>query len=162
MRIIQPASLVWIFHENALASATPSPKERTWVSERTTIKWSKHLTFRRLPAAGCRELQLLAATTDMGVLPGVLGCRLLRRTVPGTPRNQHPAVARWHTHLRGLATAIHEISGLKRQAGLSSFLSPEHPSRVFLRTTNLSFSLAAPGRARFLLIFFVVFFISLV
>jgi hypothetical protein len=29
----------------------------------------------------------------------------------GTPRNQHPAVARWHTHLRGLATAIHEISG---------------------------------------------------
>ena len=30
----------------------------------------------------------------------------------GTPRNPHPAVARWHTHLRGLATAIHEISGL--------------------------------------------------
>ncbi len=31
----------------------------------------------------------------------------------GTPRNQHPAVARWHAHLRGLATAIHEISGLE-------------------------------------------------
>jgi hypothetical protein len=31
----------------------------------------------------------------------------------GTPRTQHPAVARWHTHLCGLATAIHEISGLK-------------------------------------------------
>jgi hypothetical protein len=30
----------------------------------------------------------------------------------GTPRNQHPAVARWHAHLRGLTTAIHEISGL--------------------------------------------------
>ena len=30
----------------------------------------------------------------------------------GTPRNQHPAIARWHGHLRGLATAIHEISGL--------------------------------------------------
>ena len=30
----------------------------------------------------------------------------------GTPRNQHPAVARWHAHLRGLATAIHEISRL--------------------------------------------------
>ena len=30
----------------------------------------------------------------------------------GTPRNQHPAVARWQAHLRGLATAIHEISGL--------------------------------------------------
>ncbi|MDH3803637.1 MAG: hypothetical protein OEU80_16325, partial [Deltaproteobacteria bacterium] len=46
------------------------------------------------------------------VLPGVLVCRYLRRTVQGTPRNQHPAVARWHAHLRGLATAIHEISGL--------------------------------------------------
>ena len=54
----------------------------------------------------------LAATTDMAVLPGVLGCRILRRTVLGTPRNQHPAVARWHAHLRGLATAIHEISRL--------------------------------------------------
>src|SRR5210317_2020936 len=32
----------------------------------------------------------------------------------GTPRNQHPAVARWQAHLRGLATAIHEISGLIR------------------------------------------------
>ena len=31
----------------------------------------------------------------------------------GTPRNQHPAVARWYTHLRGLATAIHKISGLE-------------------------------------------------
>ena len=31
----------------------------------------------------------------------------------GTPRNQHPAVARWHVHLRDLATAIHEISGLQ-------------------------------------------------
>jgi len=31
----------------------------------------------------------------------------------GTPRNQHPAVARWHNHLRGLATAVHEISGLE-------------------------------------------------
>ena len=30
----------------------------------------------------------------------------------GTPRNQHPAVVRWHAHLRGLATAIHEKSGL--------------------------------------------------
>ena len=30
----------------------------------------------------------------------------------GTPRVQHPAAARWHPHLHGLATAIHEISGL--------------------------------------------------
>ena len=31
----------------------------------------------------------------------------------GTPLNQHPAVARWHAHLRDLATAIHEVSGLR-------------------------------------------------
>jgi hypothetical protein len=31
----------------------------------------------------------------------------------GTPRDQHPAVAWWHAHLRGLATAIHETSGLE-------------------------------------------------
>jgi hypothetical protein len=30
----------------------------------------------------------------------------------GTPRDQLLAVARWHNHLCGLATAIHEISGL--------------------------------------------------
>ena len=30
----------------------------------------------------------------------------------GTPRVQYPAVARWHAHLHGLATAIHETSGL--------------------------------------------------
>ena len=61
--------------------------------------------------------ELLAATTDMAVLPGVLGCRPLRRTVTGTPRNQSRGtagrVARLHAHLRDLATAIHEISGLK-------------------------------------------------
>jgi hypothetical protein len=62
-----------------------------------------------------------AATTDMAVLPGVLGCRLLRRTVQvrlGTNTlhaAQAPAlraVAKWHAHLHGLATAIHETSGL--------------------------------------------------
>jgi len=35
----------------------------------------------------------------------------------GTPRNQHPAVARWPDHLRGLATAIHEIYGLGCELG---------------------------------------------
>jgi hypothetical protein len=30
----------------------------------------------------------------------------------GTPRDQHPAVTRWQARLRGLATAIHETSGL--------------------------------------------------
>ena len=30
----------------------------------------------------------------------------------GTPRDQLLVVARWHSHLRGLATAIHAISEL--------------------------------------------------
>jgi len=62
----------------------------------------------------------------MAVLPGVLGCRPLRRTVqvrletnPAVPRDELPGTRRkrlrcaWHTHLRGLATAIHEISGIE-------------------------------------------------
>ncbi|MEE8315681.1 MAG: hypothetical protein V3R70_03945 [Syntrophobacteria bacterium] len=57
----------------------------------------------------------------MAVLPGVLGCRSLRRTVhryasEPTPRYRG-TVARWHAHLRGLATAIHEISGLDDHEG---------------------------------------------
>ena len=74
--------------------------------------------------------ELPAATADMAVLPGVLGCSFgfaprdyardrqdrlpLRRTVQGTPRVQHPAVDRWHAYLHGLATLIHETSGLGR------------------------------------------------
>jgi hypothetical protein len=54
-----------------------------------------------------------AATADMTVLTGVLGCRTLRRTVQVRLGSNPPAVARWHSHLRGLATAIHEIFGLK-------------------------------------------------
>ncbi len=53
----------------------------------------------------------------MVVLPGVLGCRLLRRTVQlrlGSNPAVRGTVARWHAHLCGLATAIHEISGLTR------------------------------------------------
>jgi hypothetical protein len=53
-----------------------------------------------------------AATTDMAVLPGVLGCRLLRRTIQVRLGPNTLAVARWHAHLHGLATAIHEISWL--------------------------------------------------
>jgi len=72
--------------------------------------------------------ELLAATLDMAVLPGVLGCWLLRRTVQvrlgtntlrlpgGTPiffalaalRSVPQAGSQFH----GLATAIHERSGL--------------------------------------------------
>ncbi len=57
----------------------------------------------------------LAATTDMAVLPGVLRCRLLRRTTQvrlGPIPRYRGTVARWPAHLRDLATAIHEISGL--------------------------------------------------
>ena len=68
----------------------------------------------------------------MAVLPGVLGCRPLRRTVqvrlgtnPAVPRDELPggtpilfalaplrSVPQAGSQLRGLATAIHEISGL--------------------------------------------------
>ena len=75
---------------------------------------------------GCCELELarifhesLAATTDMTVLPGVIWCRPLRRTVQvGLGTNPAVRVARWHAHLRGLATAIHEISGLGAETWL--------------------------------------------
>ena len=56
----------------------------------------------------------ITATTDMVVLPGVLRCRILRRTVKvrlGIPRYRG-TVARWHAHLRGLVTPIHKTSGL--------------------------------------------------
>jgi hypothetical protein len=65
--------------------------------------------------------ELPPATADMAVLPGVLGCRLLRRTVQVRLGSntlhaaQAPAlraVARWYAQLHGLATAIHEISGI--------------------------------------------------
>jgi hypothetical protein len=58
---------------------------------------------------------LPAATTDMAVLPGILGCRTLRRTVQvrlGPIPRYRGTVARLHAHLRGLATAIHEKSWL--------------------------------------------------
>ena len=74
----------------------------------------------------------VTATTDMAVLPGVLEFRLLRRTVqvrlgtnPAVPRDELPggtpiffalaplrSVPQAGSQFRGLATAIHEISGL--------------------------------------------------
>ena len=66
----------------------------------------------------------------MAILPGVLGCRPLRRTVqvrlgtnPALPRDEWPGTRRkrlrcaWHTHLRGLSTAILEISWLEKSLG---------------------------------------------
>jgi hypothetical protein len=58
--------------------------------------------------------ELPAATADMTVLPGLLGCRTLRRTVQVRLGIQPPAVAQWRSHLHGLATAIHQTSGLAR------------------------------------------------
>ncbi|MGB5922251.1 MAG: hypothetical protein WBH36_08485, partial [Syntrophobacteria bacterium] len=71
----------------------------------------------------------LAATTDIDVLPGVFGCRPLRRTVQvrlGTNTLRLPggtpilfalaplrSVPQAGSQFRGLATAIHEISGLE-------------------------------------------------
>ena len=58
----------------------------------------------------------------MAVLPGVLGHWSLRRTVQvrkPIPRYRW-TVARWQDHLRDLATAIHEISGLAQQLLLRS------------------------------------------
>ena len=90
MRIIQPATLARIFHELLAATTKLGP--------------------------ACGTERSAASANNMAVLPGVLGCRPLRRTVPGTPRNQSRGsagrVARWHTHLRGLATAIRERFGL--------------------------------------------------
>ncbi len=54
----------------------------------------------------------------MAVLPGVLGCRPLRRTVQ-VRLGTKPAVP-WD-ELLGLATAIHEISGLNLIAILIDF-----------------------------------------
>ena len=65
----------------------------------------------------------LAATLDMAVLPGVLGCSFgrLRTSSPcdvpfryasePIPRYRG-TVTRWHAHLHCLATAIHKTSGL--------------------------------------------------
>ncbi len=46
----------------------------------------------------------------------------------GTNPAVRGTVARWHVHLRGLATAIHEISGLRQETGF--FVLPQfmkHP-----------------------------------
>jgi hypothetical protein len=88
----------------------------------------------------------LAATTDMAVLPDVLGCRPLRRTVqvrpgpnPAVPRDELPggtpilfalaalrSVPQAGSQFRDLATAIHEIYGLVLPctAGSSRGLDP--------------------------------------
>ncbi|MDH3802829.1 MAG: hypothetical protein OEU80_12195 [Deltaproteobacteria bacterium] len=83
----------------------------------------------------------------MAVLPGVLGCRPLRRTfrhawesrgnagrLPGTRRKRLRCA--WHAHLRGLATAIHEIFGLcemfSRNVGMNK-MGSEHDNNLILQ-----------------------------
>ena len=58
----------------------------------------------------------VTATADMGVLPSVLGCRTLRRTVQVRLRSN----TLWHAHFHGLATVIHETSGLRLKVEVST------------------------------------------
>jgi hypothetical protein len=58
--------------------------------------------------------ELLAATTDMAVLPGVLGCRLLRLTVQVRKAilRYRETGARWHAHpLRARYAPLSPASG---------------------------------------------------
>ena len=75
-----------IFYENALASAFPVAC--CGECERATIKCNKYLTFRRFPAASCRELQLLSRDHEDG-----------RAT--GHPQGMTPEDARKDGHIRG-------------------------------------------------------------
>ena len=65
----------------------------------------------------------VTATTDMAVLTWRPRVSAPATYHLGTPRNQsRGTVARLHAHLRGLATAIHEIFGLARTIHGSSKL----------------------------------------
>ena len=63
--------------------------------------------------------------------------------VPSRYENQHPAVARWHAHLRSLATAIHEISGLD----LKSLGLPPPPSVLLGEKRKESLDIMQLGRS---------------
>ncbi len=74
-----------------------------------------HLLRPRNWEPACGTERSAASANYMAILPGVLGCRALRRTIQvrkPIPRYRG-TVARLHTHLRGLATAVHEISWLE-------------------------------------------------
>ena len=99
----------------------------------------------------------------MAVLPGVLGCRPLRRTVrvrlgtnPAVPRDELPGgtsilfalaplrsvphrkrhLRQAGSQLRGLATAIHKISGLANESGV--FLAGLNEVNLFRLLFRLS------------------------
>jgi hypothetical protein len=71
----------------------------------------------------CGTERSAASANNMTVLPGVLACSFdrLRTGSPcdvlckyaSAPTPRYRGVARWHTHLHGLATSIHERSGLR-------------------------------------------------
>ncbi|MDH3800874.1 MAG: hypothetical protein OEU80_02170 [Deltaproteobacteria bacterium] len=105
----------------------------------------------------------------MAVLPGVLGCRPLRRTVQvrlgtntlwlqGTRRKRLRCA--WHAHLRGLATAIHEISELKvlsLLAGISILRSGVRDrGSAVLSSHRASRHVAAPSLGHYASLSFVV------
>ena len=78
-----------------------------------TQSWDSVLIIYSILATLARMFHVsLTATTDMAVLPSVLGCRPLRRTIQVRLGTVTLRLPRWHAHLRGLVTAIHETSGL--------------------------------------------------
>jgi hypothetical protein len=105
-----------------------------------------------------------AATTDMGVLPDVLGCGSLRRTIqvrletnPAVPRDELSggtpilfalaalrSVPQAGSQFHGLATAIQETSGLEKP-GVRSSVGKEQ------RVKDFRFSLCAMPHAPCLL-----------
>ena len=82
----------------------------------------------------------------MAALPDVLGCRALRRTVQvrlGPIPRYRGTVARLHAHLRGLATAVHEISGLAIKGtsylGTNPHFSLQLKKHLILKIDKFSF-----------------------
>jgi hypothetical protein len=101
--------LARIFHENALASA--SPVACCGVGERTTIKWSKYLTFRRFPAACCRELQLLWRDREDGRATGKPQGIGPEAYLSGTSQGPIPEDARKEGHIRGRSKLFMKYPG---------------------------------------------------
>ena len=68
----------------------------------------------------------VTATVGMGVLlsaqeagrPRVSNLAMYKS---GTPQVRHLVVVRWHAHLHGLSTVIHEMSGLNTKLPVESF-----------------------------------------
>ncbi len=97
---------------------SPSPPEADWVSERTTIKWFKYLTFRRFPVPpwrDCRELQLLSRDLQDGRATGQLVPRYRgigsETYLNGTSQGPTPEDARKDVHIRGRSKSFMRYPG---------------------------------------------------